>query len=269
MSWNPFKAVDRVVDKGSKVLHNARDEFKDTTRAVRRTASSAANTVHREVGETSQAVNRTARNVANTARQVNLSDIGHTVLDAAGFIPVLGAAADMANAGWYAAKGDWKNASLSAVSAVPGVGDAVAAVKIGAKATGAVAGAAAVSRLNKVSQAGSTPVRRATSGSTPLRDERGRFAPNPNSPLTRESKHKSVEYRRAQDQLKRETIDDHKAPTHMRGWLKQERYHRGDDPRRWRNPKGYDTGHSDPNDNTRLRWETSSQNRSRGGRFGR
>lgn len=247
MSWNPFKAVDRALDKGSNVLHNARNELKDTTRAVRRTASSAA----------------------NTARQVNLSDVGHTVLDAAGFIPVVGAAADMANAGWYAAKGDWKNASLSAVSAVPGVGDAVAAVKIGAKATGAVAGAAAVSRVNKVSQAGSTPVRRARSGSTPLRDERGRFAPDPNSPLTRKSKHHGAEYRREQAQFKRKTIDDHKAPKHMRGWLKQERYHRGDDPRRWRNPKGYDTGHSDPNDNTRLRWETSSQNRSRGGRFGR
>jgi hypothetical protein len=204
-----------------------------------------------------------------------------TVLDGAGFIPVVGGIADLANAGWYAAKGDKVNAALSAASAIPFAGDAFAAVKIGAKATGAVAGAAAVSRVSqagsiparsgvsRVSQAGSTPVQRPTSGSTRLRDERGRFAANPNSPSTQTPKHKSFEYQRARADLKNRTIDDHKAPKFIREWLKQERRVRGDDPRRWRNPPGYDTGHSDPNDNTRLRWETSSQNRSRGARFGR
>lgn len=245
--WNPLKAVDTALDKGSNVFHNARNEFNDATRAVRRTTSSAV----------------------NTARQANWSSVGHTFLDGAGFIPVVGAAADMANAGWYAAKGDWKNASLSAVSAVPGVGDAVAAVKIGAKATGAVAGAAAVSRINKFSQAGSTPVRRATSGRTPFRDEGVPFARDPNPPLTRKPKHASPEYRRARAELKRETIDNPKAPSHVRGWLTQERNARGNNPRKWRNPKGYDTGHADPNDNTRVRWETSSTNRSRGAKFGR
>jgi hypothetical protein len=209
---------------------------------------------------------RTTGRLASRASNINLSDVGHTALDVAGFIPVVGAAADLTNAGWYAAKGDWKNASLSAAAAVPGVGDAAAAVKIGVKATHAVAGAAAVSKVGKVAKA---ETRGLTSGSTPLRGPDGRFVRNPNSSLTQTSKHKSPEYRTAQDKLKMETINDHKAPSSIRGWLRQEQYHRGNNPRNWRNPKGYDTGHADPSDNTRLRWETANMNRSRGAKFGR
>ncbi|MBH8555788.1 hypothetical protein I8751_26265 [Nostocaceae cyanobacterium CENA357] len=61
-------------------------------------------------------------------------DIGHGVLDAAGFIPVVGAVADLANAGWYLAKGDKVNAALSAASAIPFAGDAFAAGKLAFKA---------------------------------------------------------------------------------------------------------------------------------------
>jgi hypothetical protein len=39
------------------------------------------------------------------------SEIGHTVLNVAGMIPVIGAPADAINAGWYAAQGDWGNAA--------------------------------------------------------------------------------------------------------------------------------------------------------------
>ncbi len=60
-------------------------------------------------------------------------DIGHGALDAAGFIPVVGGVADLANAGWYLAEGDKTNAALSAAAAVPFAGDAVAATAIGAK----------------------------------------------------------------------------------------------------------------------------------------
>ncbi|HIK17150.1 MAG TPA: hypothetical protein IGS53_17935 [Leptolyngbyaceae cyanobacterium M33_DOE_097] len=73
-----------------------------------------------------------------------ISDVGHTVLDIAGFIPVVGAVADLANAGWYAAEGDYKNAALSAASAVPGVGDVAAAGKIALKTAAAAKGATAV-----------------------------------------------------------------------------------------------------------------------------
>lgn len=75
---------------------------------------------------------------------MSASDIGHTILDVAGFIPVVGAAADLVNAGWYAAEGDYQNATLSAISAVPGVGDAAAAGKLAIKAAGAAQGASAL-----------------------------------------------------------------------------------------------------------------------------
>ncbi len=64
---------------------------------------------------------------------MGVMDIVHGVLDVAGFIPVVGAVADVANAVIYAAEGDWGNAALSAVSAIPGVGDAVGAVGKGGK----------------------------------------------------------------------------------------------------------------------------------------
>ncbi|MEV6630256.1 DNRLRE domain-containing protein [Actinoplanes sp. NPDC051470] len=62
----------------------------------------------------------------------SLSDIGHAALDVAGLVPGVGEVADLANAAWYAAEGDYGNAALSAASAVPFAGYAASAVK-GAK----------------------------------------------------------------------------------------------------------------------------------------
>jgi LysM domain len=68
----------------------------------------------------------------------NNQDAVHTALDIAGYIPVVGVVADVANAGLYAAKGDYANAGLSLVSAIPGIGDAVGTagkgIKTGTKA---------------------------------------------------------------------------------------------------------------------------------------
>ncbi|NJL61142.1 MAG: hypothetical protein HC903_04030 [Methylacidiphilales bacterium] len=124
-----FDKFNDLKNKATSVIDTGRNSLKDVTRTTGRLASRASN--------------------------INLSDVGHTALDIAGFIPVVGAAADVANAGWYAAKGDWKNASLSAAAAVPGVGDAAAAVKLGVKATTAVAGAGAgaVTKVGKVAKA--------------------------------------------------------------------------------------------------------------------
>lgn len=77
---------------------------------------------------------------------ISLSGIGHTALDVAGFIPGLGAVADLANAAWYLAEGDKVNAALSAVSAVPGVGDAAAAVRLGVRGANAASDAAGALR---------------------------------------------------------------------------------------------------------------------------
>jgi len=73
---------------------------------------------------------------------MSASDIGHTVLDVAGLIPVVGTAADLVNAGWYAAEGDYVNAGLSALGAIPGIGDAATATKLGVKGADAAIGAA-------------------------------------------------------------------------------------------------------------------------------
>jgi RHS repeat-associated protein len=59
------------------------------------------------------------------------SDLGHAVLDVVGLVPVVGEAADLANAAWYAAEGDYANAALSAAAAVPFVGWGASAVKAG------------------------------------------------------------------------------------------------------------------------------------------
>ncbi|KJH71958.1 hypothetical protein [Aliterella atlantica] len=71
----------------------------------------------------------------------NLSDIGHTVLDVAGLVPVIGAPADALNGVWYAAEGDWVNAGLSAAGIIPFVGEAAVAGKLGAKGVDALRGA--------------------------------------------------------------------------------------------------------------------------------
>lgn len=59
------------------------------------------------------------------AKDLSTMDIVHGALDLAGFIPALGAIPDGINAGIYAVEGDWVNAGLSAIAAVPAWGDGI------------------------------------------------------------------------------------------------------------------------------------------------
>jgi RHS repeat-associated protein len=59
------------------------------------------------------------------------SDGMHTALDGAGMIPLFGAIPDGINAIWYAKDGEWGNAGLSLVNAIPFVGDITDSLKIG------------------------------------------------------------------------------------------------------------------------------------------
>lgn len=59
--------------------------------------------------------------------------VAHTVLDCVGLVPIFGKTANLINAGWYAVEGDYKNAGLSVLSAVPGIGKAAKATKFGLK----------------------------------------------------------------------------------------------------------------------------------------
>ncbi|KAG2882952.1 hypothetical protein PC115_g21794 [Phytophthora cactorum] len=71
-------------------------------------------------------------------------DVTQTVLDVAGMIPVIGEVADLANAGIYAARGDYTNAALSAAAAIPFVGWAATGAKF------AVKGSKLLSKAGKV-----------------------------------------------------------------------------------------------------------------------
>ncbi|CAH1225281.1 contractile injection system protein, VgrG/Pvc8 family [Paenibacillus sp. JJ-223] len=73
-----------------------------------------------------------------------LLDVTQTVLDVAGMIPVIGEVADLANAGIYAARGDYVNAALSAAAAIPFVGWAATGAKF------AVKGSKLLSKAGKV-----------------------------------------------------------------------------------------------------------------------
>jgi len=60
---------------------------------------------------------------AGSGQGSSFSDIGHTALDVLGLVPVLGEPADLANAAWHAAEGNYLDAGLSLISVIPVVGD--------------------------------------------------------------------------------------------------------------------------------------------------
>lgn len=121
---------------------------------------------------------------------------GHGALDVIGAlpIPVVSTAADLANAGWYAAEGDYKNAAMSAIGAAPGVGDAA---KLALKA-GDAARTARSTRTTASLTTRATPSRPPRPGLAPRskpeprglapspRPERPGVAPNP-KPSARKS----------------------------------------------------------------------------------
>jgi len=71
----------------------------------------------------------------------DVKNVGHTVLDVAGLVPVIGEAADGLNAVWYTAEGDMLNAALSAAAMIPIGGWAAAGTKFGRKGLDAAKGA--------------------------------------------------------------------------------------------------------------------------------
>ncbi|GAB2968378.1 hypothetical protein GCM10027184_16770 [Saccharothrix stipae] len=88
----------------------------------------------------------------------NAKEVGHAALDVVGVIPVVGEAADLANAAWYASDGDYANAALSAAAAVPFAGWGATAVKAGKYA---VKGAEAAQGGAKAATAGQSTAKTA------------------------------------------------------------------------------------------------------------
>lgn len=83
-------------------------------------------------------------------------DIIQTGLDVVGMIPVIGEAADLVNAGIYAARGDYASAALSVAAMVPFVGAAATGAKLASKAVGAI------KKMDKLVDAGKSLTRLAS-----------------------------------------------------------------------------------------------------------
>lgn len=70
---------------------------------------------------------------AQEVTQEEILDGIQCALDIAGFVPVVGAFADILNASISAYRGDWVSAGISLLAAVPGIGDAAGAAKLAQK----------------------------------------------------------------------------------------------------------------------------------------
>jgi hypothetical protein len=111
--------------------------------ATNNIATGATQVVHTAARTVTQA----AHNVADTTTQMvtyasaNAGTITHLALGAATFIPIVGTAAAVADAGLYAYEGDYLAASLSMLAVVPGgqiLGDAAKLARGGEKAVNVV-----------------------------------------------------------------------------------------------------------------------------------
>ena len=70
---------------------------------------------------TGQSMDKVVDDYREAATSEKSAGWGHVALDALGTVPVFGALADGANALWYASKGDWGNAAMSGLAAIPAV----------------------------------------------------------------------------------------------------------------------------------------------------
>jgi len=142
------------------------------------------------------AVEDGAKSVVNGVKDavegMSPSDIGHTLLDFLGMIPGVGAIADLANAAWYAAEGDWVNAAMSAAGAIPGVGEAIGAAKIAKNAVKGAAkaakGAAEAGKVAKGAEKAAKGAEKAAEGAKGVGGKLPETAPkaptHPNKPPT-------------------------------------------------------------------------------------
>jgi hypothetical protein len=117
MGFNPLNAMGDALDAGARAVGNAVEQG-----------------------------GRAFEGAIDAAKNMSASDIGHAVLDGAGMVPVIGEAADLANAGWYAAEGNWADAALSAGSMIPIAGNAVTAAKWGKRAVNVADAGADIAR---------------------------------------------------------------------------------------------------------------------------
>lgn len=134
MGWG---IVGDLADGAKKAAGGAADFVGDTAKAAGEKFDDAVDDVKEVIDDAVDTAGDVARGVGKAVSNASISDIGHTALDVAGMVPVIGEAADLANAGWYLAEGDKANAALSAAGAIPFAGNAATAAKWGKKAVDA------------------------------------------------------------------------------------------------------------------------------------
>lgn len=112
-------------------------EFQDHITAQRNNAADEAVTLVASVDTAT----------ASDASGTTTSDIGHSLLDAGSYVPFAGIPAGIANAGWYAAEGQYGMAALSAAETIPGVKWLTGGVKLARRASTAIRTATAINNL--------------------------------------------------------------------------------------------------------------------------
>ncbi|MGD1702765.1 eCIS core domain-containing protein [Dapis sp. BLCC M229] len=127
---------DKTTDTASDTWNQARDFASDTWNTTKNTASDVWSNVTDTTSDTWNGISDFTSDTWDAGQDFyreNKEKI-HTTLDVAGLFPIIGPVADLTNAGLYAASGNWSNAALSGVAAIPGIGDAMGLAGKGAKA---------------------------------------------------------------------------------------------------------------------------------------
>lgn len=176
------RAVQQTVDyvqnkyeQGKQYVSEKVDEF---TQAAGEAWDSTSSAVSQAWSDTKAAASEAWDSVSEYTKDWTLSDIGHTALDVVGLIPVVGEAADLINALWYLAEGNYVDAAISAASAIPLAGYGATAVKVGRKTYKALDGTTPAGRAAG-STAGSTASTAATSSRKAASAAPGKAGPSP------------------------------------------------------------------------------------------
>lgn len=109
------------------VFHDPGEEHRQ---AARELLDRARRQLEAVADESAKALNEMAEAVATEDEESTAETIAHAATDAAGFLPVIGDAVDLAHAGFYALQGKGTEAAITAAAAVPFAGWAAGGTKL-------------------------------------------------------------------------------------------------------------------------------------------
>lgn len=144
----------------------------------------------------------------------------HGALDVVGMIPGVGEVADLANAAIYLAEGDYGNAAMSAMGAIPLVGNVATAAKVAKAVDKAADAAKAIDKARDMAKA----VDKASAAAKAVdKAKDGAKAADKAKDTTRVTTRRAKNPGRSGKQPRlREMANDPKLSSRERGWIKQE-----------------------------------------------